>query len=784
MSRQLSSLFVVLSLFFVDGAAAVRAAPGDGVLAGRAVTHDGAPAAGASVRVVGTTRAATVDADGRFELAPLPAGRYVVEAASPRFGRAVESVELLAEERLEITLELHLLVHGESVTVTASPDPRAAAEIARPVSVLEGDDLLVALEPSLGETLADQPGVSSTYFGPGASRPVIRGLGGDRIRVLDNGLGIGDVSSTSPDHAVGVEPLGSERIEIVRGPATLLYGSSAVGGVVNVLDGSIPDFLPEAPVIGSVTLRGGSVADERAGAAAFDGRLGRLAWHLSASKRQTEDHEIPGFAESRYQRAADEDEHEEEEGEEHEEEEEAFGILPNSAIESESGRFGLSWVGDAGFLGVSVSGFDTLYGVPGHAHEHGEEEHGHGEGEEEAEHEEHEEEEGPVRVDLEQRRVDLRGEIARELGIFRGLKVRIGSYDYQHVELEGDEVGTRFDTDGWEARLEARHRPLGRMSGAWGVQLGRREFVAVGEEAFVPANDTESLALFLFEEIEAGALTWQLGARWEENDLGVEVAELPDRSFSGLSGSLGLVWRMTDAFSSSLSVARSVTAPNPEALYSDGMHVATRTYEIGDPTLGEEVSLGADLGFRYEGERLRAAASFFWNRVDDFVVEAFSGEEQEGADVVRFGATDAELHGFELAAHIGLWHRASSHLELDLDYDLVRGEDRITGDPLPRIPPASYGAGLSYRGDRWFASADWRRVQRQDRLAPFETPTDAYSMIDAAVGYRLFAGRTVHDLILAGKNLTDEEGRVHASYLKDLAPLPGRDLRLSYRLTF
>ncbi len=769
-------LFSISLLCFTLAVAPPAYAADEGTISGRAVTHGGAIAAGATLRVVGTSRTATADAEGRFEIAGLPPGRYVIEASSPRHGRAIARVELAAGARVEVEIELDVLLHAEAITVTAAPDARAAGDVARPVSVLQGSELLVAAEASLGETLARQPGVSTTYFGPGASRPVIRGLGGDRIRILDNGLGTGDVSSTSPDHAVGLEPLSTERIEIVRGPATLLYGSSAVGGVVNVIDGSIAEVLPGRPISGAVTLRGGTAADERAGAVELAGNLGRLAWFASGSKREAKDLEIPGFAETRALREAEHGHGEDEE----EEEELAFGVLPNSAIESGGARLGLSWVGKAGFLGVSVSGFDTLYGVPGHAHGHGHDEDGE---EHDHEGEEHGEEE-PVRIDLEQRRVDLRGELARGFGPVKRLKFRFGHYDYRHLELEGDEVGTRFETDGWEGRLEAAHRPFGSVTGAWGLQVGRRDFEAEGEEAFVPPSRTDSWALFAFEEVAAGPLTWQFGARYESQQIDVRPAELPDRSFSGVSGSLGLVWKLSESVSSSLALSRSVTLPNPEALYSDGPHAATRVYEIGDVTLGEEVSLGGDLGFRFDSERIRVEASLFHNRVDDFIVERLTGEEEDGLPVVRFGAVDAELSGFEIDAHLGLVHAHPNHLELHLSLDGVRAEERASGQPLPRIPPLRYGVGLNYQSESWFGKIEAMRVAKQDRLAAFETETAASTRIDAAIGYRFFLAGTVHDVVLSGRNLTDQESRVHASYLKDLAPLPGRDLRLSYRLAF
>ncbi|MCM2269895.1 MAG: TonB-dependent receptor, partial [Thermoanaerobaculia bacterium] len=334
------------------------------------------------------------------------------------------------------------------------------------------------------------------------------------------------------------------------------------------------------------------------------------------------------------------------------------------------------------------------------------------------------------------------------------------------------------------ARLEARHRDFGALTGAWGLQWSERDFVAVGAEAFVPANDASTRALFLFEEVVAGALTWQFGARYEEVDFEVADPALPDRSFDALSGSAGVVWKLREALTLVASMARSVTTPNAEALYSNGPHVATRVFEVGDPTLGRETSLNAEVGVRAEAGRFRAELTLFRNQIDDYIYEAFTGEAEDGLPVVAFRQDDARFTGFEAQGHVELYHAGESHLELDLSLDSVRAELRGDGGNLPRIPPLRYGAGLVWRADRWSAAADVRRVERQDRVAPFESATGGYTLVGASLGWRFFLGDTVHDLLLSGANLADEEARVHASYLKDLAPLPGRDLRLTYRVSF
>jgi iron complex outermembrane recepter protein len=759
-------LMLIFCLGIPDLPVQAQSAAGTGSIAGKVTTPEGAAIADAEVRLVELRRQVEAGPDGSFRFDGVPAGTYLLEATSSRAGAAVERVVVPAGGTAEIALALDLTVHREEIVVTASPELRSTYEIAQPTSVLSGEDLQRQIQPTLGETLSREPGVNSTFFGQGASRPVIRGLGGDRIRVLESGLGAGDASTTSPDHAVSVDPSSAERIEVLRGPATLLYGSSAVGGVVNVIDDRIPESLPETKVGGTVDLRGGSVADERGGVASLTGALGRIAWHVDSMRRETDDYEIPGFAESRALREA-----EEGEGHEGEEEEEAFGVLPNSATETDSGSVGLSWIGDHGFLGVSVQDFDTLYGIPGGHHHH--------------EGEEGEEEVAPVRVDLTQQRYDLRGGISRPFGLFRGANLRFGTTDYEHRELEGAEIGTIFRNDSWEGRLELLQRQLGALSGSFGLQALSRDFEAIGEEAFVPPTRTDSWAAFTFQEIVRDDWRFQLGARFETQDVTAETAGTGDRSFDGLSGSFGIVRLFGEEdYSLGLSIARSTKLPNAEELFSNGPHIATNAFEIGDPDLEEETSLGADLTLRKVSGRLTGEVTLFANRFDDFIFEQSTDEEEDGLPVFRYVQRDAEFRGAELTGVYQLYHGEPDHVDVEFGADFVRAELRDTGEPLPRIPPRRYRLGFHYRGERLSGIVEGLRVEEQDRVASFERPTEGYTLLNASVGYRFFTSRAVYDVLLRGTNLTDEEARNHVSFLKDLVPMPGRDVSLSLRLTF
>lgn len=648
-------------------------------------------------------------------------------------------------------------LHLDDLVVTASPLARAADEISAPTSVLAAEALARRLQPTLGETLAGLPGVDSTYFGPGASRPIIRGLGGDRIRVLAGGVGTLDASVVSPDHAVSLDPLLIERVEVVRGPAALLYGGGAIGGVVNVVDGRIPEELPAGPVTGRFEVRGDTAAGERAAAGVLTGAAGKWAWRLDGFRRETDDVEIPGFAETAALLA------------EHDAGEEgppARGTLPNSATKTEGGAFGLGYIGDRGHVGVAYSGFASLYGVPGHEHHR-------------------EEEAGDVRIDLRQRRWDVHGEWLAPVGLLRAARFQLGMADYDHTELEGDEVGTRFENRAHEGRLELLHGKLGGVEGALGWQFARSDFAAVGAEAFMPPSVTRQQAVFVYEEFVRGDWTAQLGARVERQRITPEGASgLPARRHTGETFTAGLIWRVNEGGSIALSASANERAPNAQELYADGPHAGTGAYEVGDPALGVEKSRGLDLGYRHRRGAVTGEVSLFLNRFDGYIYEEATGAEADGLPVFAFVQRDAGLYGAEAEVVFHLHEAKESLTDLRVFADSVRATNTSDDTPLPRTTPVRFGAGFDWRRGPWSFSAEWRRVQGQDRLAPRETATPAYDLVGLAGAWRFDAGRAHGEVFVRGSNLLDETARVHASFLKDVAPLPGRNLTAGVRLAF
>lgn len=726
------------------------------VLSGRVLTPKGDAAVGAEVRVVGLGRHVDTDESGRFRVT-VPPGPYVIEVYSPRFGRAVERVTLAAGAEVTLDVELEPVFHAEPIIASVGPSARTQTEMYQATDVVGGRDLVEKGRSSLGQTLAEQPGVTSTYYGPGSSRPVIRGLQGDRVRVLESGIGSGDVSSSGPDHAVAVEPMLAGQIEIIRGPSTLLYGSSAIGGAVNIIDTRIPRETSEHALSGFVQMQGATVSDELNGGASVNGSIGRVAWHADGLLRTTDDYSIPGPAVAIPAR---------EPGEEHPD----LGYLENSALSTQTGSVGGSWVGSAGYLGAAVSGYGTRYGVPGHEHEEegsGTPGEAHGEG---------------VEIDLDQARYDLEGAWNFGGGLVRSTKLRAGYADYRHRELEGGMVGTQFDRNSLEGRLEAVHGDLGPVTGTVGLQYGYENVEATGEEAFLPDTKTDALALFLYEEIPVGALSFGVGARWEGNRHDVEDGR--SRSDDGLSGSLGVNWSASDVVTLTVSASHSTKLPTAEELYSDGPHVATRLYEVGNPNLVNESGNSLDATLIVGEGPVTGQLSGYVNDFNDFIFIMPTDSLEDGFPVALYEQEDALFYGFEVTLQVSILHRPGNHLALTGFSDYVWAEQTDTDQPLPYIPPLRWGGGALWEIDRWEASVELRRTEEQTRVAVYETTTPGYTFLNASVGYTFFSGNVVHELTLRGTNLLNEEARNHVSLLKDIAPLPGIDLRLTYRLLF
>jgi iron complex outermembrane recepter protein len=640
----------------------------------------------------------------------------------------------------------------DEIVVTGVLRDRAAGEIAQAVTVVASDELDRARAATLGETLAGQLGVSSSQFGAGASRPIIRGLAGARVLMLEDGIDTMDAATLSDDHAVTVEPLAADQIEIFRGPTTLLYGSGAVGGVVNTVTTRIPAAAPDDGLQGAFEVRGDTVAAARGAAVRLDGGGGKLAWHFDAGRRDSDAYEIPGFAH------ADVDAASAGPGD-------AFGVLPNSAAESTSVAVGASWLGDNGIVGASLNAFDTLYGIPAHTHSHDSDE--------------------GVRIDLKQRRVDVRGGWDGLGGAVEGVDVRFGVTDYEHVELEADAVGTRFTNDAVELRLELAHRPIGSWTGAFGVQLGDREFAAIGDEAFVPPVDTSTSGIFLVEQLDASPWELSFGGRVEAH-AHTPSNGLPRFDGTAASLSIGGVRSLGEGYAFVVSAALSQRLPVAEELYSDGPHLASGIVQIGDASLHEETARHLDVGFRGELEKLDWNVTAFHTRYDDFIYLADTGalDAVDGVPIFTYTQADAEFSGLEAEVLVPFLRDDRHELDLRVFADYVRGK-LASGEPLPRMPPLRYGARLEYHDERLLVGLEASRYGDQDDVAPFEEETPKYVLTSADVRWRLIGVTGMElELFVNASNLADEEARKHTSFVKDVAPLPGRNYALGIRSRF
>ena len=651
------------------------------------------------------------------------------------------------------------------VEVTASPLRQGIEDLARPVDVLTGEELDARKSGTLGETLERQAGVQSASFGAGVGRPVIRGLEGARVQVLANGGSALDVSTVSADHAIGIEPFLADQIEVLKGPASLLYGSGAIGGAVNVVDGRVPTAQVGRTVAGRAELRHGSVDDGTVGMARVDADAGALTLHADLFRRDSGDVRIPGYA---FSPALIAEEIEEGEDPDHF----ARGRLPNSALTTEGGALGASWFGERAWFGMAASTYRSDYGIPPGAHAH-EEDH-------DDEREDHEEEEEIVRLDLRQDRFEARGGV-RDVGAFAELNWRVQRSLYEHTELEGDEVGTVFNNKGTEARFEAVQREINGWRGAVGLQMSHRDFEAIGDEAFVPPSVTRDLGLFALQEKDFGQFKLELGARHERVSVSPESGADADRNATSLAA--GGLWRFSEAAHLSLNLNRAERAPTAEELFSDGAHVATQSYELGDASLDTEVALGAELGLHLHHGRFDGKIAVYRTAFQDFIYLADTGLEQDELPLRAWTQADATFTGWEAELGVELADNASGLWSLRVFADQVDAK-LDNGGRLPRIAPGRVGADLDWQRGAWRARVGAVRVQSQDDLAQFESATPGYTLVDAGIAYHWDVGMAGWEAFLEGRNLGDREARSHTSYLKDYAPLPGRNVMAGLRVSF
>ena len=657
------------------------------------------------------------------------------------------------------------------VTVSASGLQLGANEMTTPTAVLEGDELVRRREATLGETLGSEPGIASSHFGAGASRPIIRGMDGPRVKVLSDGAELHDASTISPDHAVASEPLLATQIEVLRGPSALVYGGGAVGGVVNVLDGKVPTAIPQKGIEGSAELRANTGAGEGAGAFSLTGGAGNLAVHVEGVARDAGDYRVgKGWAPDG----------------------EPTRKVPGSFNRTDTGSVGLSWVGERGYLGAAYTRQTARYGLPGHnhsfegCHTHGTHLHC-GAHEEEDDHDHGAEEHGDVPVvDLRSERLDIRGELRNPFTGFSALRLRAGVTDYVHDEVEDGTIATTFKNKAYDTRIELQHEPIAGFKGVVGLQTSQRKFSAIGEEAYVQPTVTRKTGLFVLEEYRLNDWygDWRFEAALRHDRQTAEAlasgsAGGIERSHNGTSASLGAVWKFTPGYQVGTSFTRASRAPSAEELYARGLHMATSTYERGNANLRSETSQNIDLSLKKTSGDTTFGVSVFRNRISNYIYGR-TLDEVDGLQLLQYSQADATFTGIEGQVR----QRVTRNLGVTLFGDTVRAK-LDGGGLLPRIPATRAGVRLDANWNAWEGQVEWVQVARQNRVAAFETATPGYGMLNLGVSYRgQLSSGTPWQVYLKANNLTDRLAYAHTSFIKNAAPLMGRNITVGVKVAF
>lgn len=671
--------------------------------------------------------------------------------------------------------------HGtEDIVVTAPYVERL--DILSGTSAISGEVLAEKTRAQLGDILTSLPGISATSFSPGASRPVLRGYQGNRVAVLTDGIGNIDASNTSADHAVTIDTLTVDRIEVLRGPAVLLFGGQAVGGAVNALDKRIPRAVPDEPIHVDALAAYGSAARDYSGGASVDVPVSdRIVVHVDGSYRNTDDTRTGGYIFAPSLRtelldlAAEEaSEGHLEEADEARELAEQRGHIPNSAVKSWTAGGGIAFIDDNGNLGVSYSIYDTKYGIParpGASHAHAGEENAEGE-----------EGGAPVTIVLRQYRFDFRGEINLGDGFFEKLRLRSGYADYTHTEFEGDEIGTVFNSQGIEARAEFVQNDRNGWRGASGVQYQTRDFEAIGAEAFVPPNITRQFGLFTLQEYTKGNLDAEVAIRFDTAELRADTLGL-SRSFDNISAAFGLGYHIGD-LKIGANISRTGRAPAVEELLSNGPHIATQAYEIGDPDLNSERAWNGELYARFETSETAFSATLYTNRFDNFIYEGETGDIEDDLPVFRYFQNDAKVWGLEFQGSKRLASFGDMNLSVDGVADYTRFKISSGGGNVPRIPPLRLLGGAELSGGQIDLRGEVEWSDAQTKTAAFETPTAGFTLVNASATWRPFGRDHNVAIIASANNLFDVTARRSASLTKDFVPLSGRDFRVTARVSF
>ena len=748
---------VVIFILLILGSASSAFAQ-EAVFEGRLVSSlNGDAIAGAPVVLDEVKREVVSGADGSFRFEGLAPGTYHVWVRAQGYSSRRTEVVVTSTGSAPIELRVDFDLHFQEVA-SVSAEVRSQFDAFQPTSVLSGQELTKQVESSLGATLENQPGIASRTFGAAPSRPVIRGLDGDRVQILQDGQRMGDLSSQSGDHGVTVNPAAAERIEVVRGPATLLYGANAIGGLVNVITNDIP-VQPVRGVSGEVMLDAGTAASEGGGAGHVQLGNGRFAVNIGGGGRSAGDYATPA------------------------------GEVLNSHSRSAFTNAGAAWTGAKGHAGASYAYDDTRYGIPVV-------------------------EGGTLQLTPRRHAFTFRAGAERLTGAFEAYRATLAVRRYQHEELEGTEVGTTFSNNTTELQVMGSHRAAGRFKGSIGAWALSRGFDAVGAEALSPAVDQNGFAAFAYEEVTWPHVTLQFAGRIDQTNY-APLGE-PEREFTNVSASTGVLFRPAaadDRLTIAASLAYAARPPALEELFFFGVHHGNFALEVGNPDLRRERALGVDLSLRWRAPRASGEVTYFRNQIDEYIfrrnmdheefeerreefVARFNGrepaghEEHEGEDggeaedeelaYVEFVGADAMLQGIESHADFQL----TSQFTAEAGLDVVRGALREDNLPLPRIPPLKFRGGLRFQRNALQVGGQVIAAAEQDRVSTNETATAGYTLLKLYGSYSFARGGAVHTITARLDNATNELYRNHLSLIKDVVPEMGRNFKLVYALGF
>ena len=753
----MSAVVVVLAAMPVHG-------QGTGSVQGTVTfAEDGVAVHGAVVLVVGPGLVALTAENGAFEIENVPAGTYEILAQREHLTAGSQTITIDAEHTTTIHFTLELSPVHEEVTVTATPGGGTTTfQAFNAVTTLDSFELSRNVAGTLGDALENQPGVAKRSFGPGSSRPIIRGFDGDRVLMMEDGIGTGDLASQSGDHGVTIDPNGLERIEIVRGPATLLYGSNAVGGVVNAVTPheSYRDSMIEG-TRGQLNADGGTANTQAGTNASVQHARGNLMMWAGGGTRRSDDYDTPE------------------------------GTIENSATRLTTGRAGVGYFGERLFASGGFTLEDSRYGVPFAGDLHNQANAGAPGGGEEVER----------FIDIDSQRRVGRFDVGMQnvgTNVLDTFRVVVNVIDWGHDEIEIadgiESVGTVFNNRTYVMRAEFDQRQTAALSGTYGVWTKFRNYVATGEEALAPPTDQTAFAAFGYEELAFGPHRLQIGGRVERNAYtvdprtesdhtengGVEAPEVRDRDFTGMSASVGFQTDLGADATFVTNVTRSYRAPALEELYNFGPHVGNLLFEIGNPDLEREATLGLDLSVRHQSTRFRGDFNFYVYDIDNFVFAAVTEQVIDGLSVAKYRQGDSRFTGFDAKGSV----RLGEQVWVNLGLGLVDAELTRTNEALPRIPPlrGQLSADVPYRG--FTITPEWIFALTQDRVFRGETETDGYSVLNVRASYVWPRQHLVHILSVAGYNLTNELYRNHTSFIKDLAPEIGRGVKFGYSLRF